>query len=309
MTYLVSIFLNVIVPILIFLIIGGILQRKFHFNLRAFSSLITYCLMPAAVFTSIYTTKIKYDVLLHIIGYLFIFSFCLMLISSLLSRLLKLDRGETAILKNSIVLMNAGNYGLPVSQLIFHANPLGLSIQIIVLVFQNLMTYTYGLYNLISATKNGLQIIQSFLRLPIIYAIILGGILHAFEIGIPNFIWVPIDQLAHSLVSIALILLGAQLSQIEFKTIFDKTIIVSSLGRLMLGPAVALLLIYVMRLDGVVAQSLFIASSFPISRNSATLALENDVYPNLAAQMVLLTTMLSSITVTFVVYLASVLFG
>lgn len=309
MTYLVSIFLNVIVPILIFLIIGGILQRKFHFNLRAFSSLITYCLMPAAVFTSIYTTKIKYDVLLHIIGYLFIFSFCLMLISSLLSRLLKLDRGEAAILKNSIVLMNAGNYGLPVSQLIFHANPLGLSIQIIVLVFQNLMTYTYGLYNLISATKNGLQIIQSFLRLPIIYAIILGGILHTFEIGIPSFIWVPIDQLAHSLVSIALILLGAQLSQIEFKTIFDKTIIVSSLGRLMLGPAVALLLIYLIGLDGVVAQSLFIASSFPISRNSATLALENDIYPNLAAQMVLLTTMLSSITVTFVVYLASVLFG
>ena len=204
--------------------------------------------------------------------------------------------------------MNAGNYGLPVSQLIFHANPLGLSIQIIVLVFQNMLTYTYGLYNLISATKNGWQIIKSFLQLPIIYAIILGGLLHGLQINIPDFIWVPVDQLANSLVSIALILLGAQLSQIQLRTILSKMIIVSSIGRLLIGPAIALILIYIMGLDGVIAQSLFIASSFPGSRNSATLALENDVYPNLAAQTVLVTTILSSLTVTVVVYLASVLF-
>lgn len=264
--------------------------------------------MPAAVFTNIYETKIQYGVLLHIIGYLVIFSLCSMIAGSLLSRMLKLDKGKAAIVKNSVVLMNAGNYGLPVSQLIFHSNPLGLSIQIIVLVFQNMMTYTYGLYNLISATKTGWQIIKSFFQLPIIYAIILGGVLHALKIKIPDFVWVPIDQLANSLVSIALILLGAQLSQIQYRTILSKVIIVSSIGRLIIGPGIALILIYIMGLDGVVAQSLFIASSFPVSRNSSTLALENDVYPNLAAQTVLFTTILSSITVTIVVYLSSVLF-
>lgn len=308
MYYLGIIFVNVIIPILILLIIGGILQSKFKFNLKAFSGLITYCLMPAAVFTNIYATDIKSDVLLEIIGYLLIFSLCLMIASWLLSKTLSMDRGEGAIFKNSVVLMNAGNYGLPVSQLIFSANPLGLSIQIIVLVFQNMLTYTYGLYNLISATKNGWQIIKSFLQLPIIYAIILGGLLHALHIKIPDFIWVPVDQLANSLVSIALILLGAQLSQIQLRTILSKMIIVSSIGRLLIGPAIALILIYIMGLDGVIAQSLFIASSFPVSRNSATLALENDVYPNLAAQTVLVTTILSSLTVTVVVYLASVLF-
>ena len=153
MTYLGIIFLNVIIPILLLLVIGAILQRKFSFNLKAFSSLITYCLMPAAVFTNIYETEIQFKVLLDIIGYLLIFSLCSMILGSLASRLMKLDKGETAIVKNSVVLMNAGNYGLPVSQLLFHANPLGLSIQIIVLVFQNMLTYTYGLYNLISASK------------------------------------------------------------------------------------------------------------------------------------------------------------
>jgi malate permease and related proteins len=93
------------------------------------------------------------------------------------------------------------------------------------------------------------------------------------------------------------------------RTILNKTIIVGSIGRLIIGPSIALILIYIMGLDGVVAQSLFIASSFPVSRNSATLALENDVHPDLAAQTVLFTTILSGITVTVVVYLASVLFG
>lgn len=309
MIYLGIIFLNVIIPILILIVIGGVLQKKFAFNLKAFSGFITYCLMPAAVFVNIYETKINYHVLLEIIGFLLIFSFISIIVGALMSKFLKLDKAETAIFKNSNLLNNAGNYGIPVSQLIFHNNPVGISIQIIVLVFQNLLTYTYGLYNLISATKNGLQIIKSFLQMPIIYAIILGGILHGLHIQIPEFMMIPIERLSDALIATALVLLGAQLSQIEMRTIFNKIIFVSSIGRLIIGPAIALILIYVMRLDGVIAQSLFIASSFPTSRNSATLALENDVSPNLAAQTVLFTTIVSSITVTIVVYLSTVLFG
>lgn len=309
MIYLGIIFLDVIIPILILLVIGAILQRKFAFNLKAFSSLITYCFMPAAVFINIYETKIDYQVLLKIIGYLLAFTFITMIVSSLFSKMLKLDKGEAAILKNSNLLMNAGNYGIPVSQLIFHTNPLGISIQIIVLVFQTLLTYTYGLYNLISATKNGLQIIKSFLQLPIIYAIVVASALNGLQIRLPEFMMIPIERLGDALIASALVLLGAQLVQIQMRTIFNKIIFVSSFGRLIIGPVVTLILIYVMGLDGVVAQSLLIASSFPTSRNSATLALENDVYPNLAAQTVLVTTILSSLTVTIVVYLSSVLFG
>ena len=297
-----------ILPILVLLLIGAGLQRKFTFNLRALSNLLTYCLLPAAVFINLYETEIEYHVLLEIIGYLIIFSLCIMVVSFLLSKFLRLEKGEAAIFKNSLSLINSGNYGIPVSQLIFQSNPLGISIQIIVMVFQNILTYTYGLYNLISTTKSGLEIIKSLLKLPIIHAMILGGLFNGFQLPIPTFIWIPISHLANAFLAIALILLGAQLAQIQFKTIFNRIILVSSLGRLVIGPAIALLLIYLMGLDGIVAQSLFIASSFPTSRNSSSLALEYDVYPNLAAQTVLFTTVLSSITVAIVVYVSTVLF-
>lgn len=75
-----------------------------------------------------------------------------------------------------------------------------------------------------------------------------------------------------------------------------------------MGPTVALLLIYALGIEGVIAQSLLIASAFPTSRNTATLALEYDVEPELHAQIVLYSTLLSSITVTFVIFLAMQLF-
>ncbi|MCG7335877.1 AEC family transporter [Sporosarcina sp. ACRSM] len=308
MTFLGLIFLQIITPILILIVIGGALQRKFAFNLRAISNLITYCLMPAAVFINVYKTEIEMQVLMQIIGYLIVFSLGLMVMASLVCKLLNLEKGDATVFKNGFSLMNSGNYGIPVSQLIFHANPLGISIQIIVMIFQNVLTYTYGLYNLIAATKSGLEILRELLRLPIIHALILGSLLNGFNVPIPSFIWLPIEHLSDAFLAIALLLLGAQLAQIQLKAMINKMVILTSFGRLIIGPAVSLLFIYLFGLDGVVAQSLFIASSFPTSRNSSTLALEYDVKPDLAAQTVLFTTILSSLTVTVVVYVSTVLF-
>lgn len=308
MSYIGVIFLNIIFPMLVLLAIGGVLQRKFNFNLKALSNLITYCLMPATVFVNIYLTEIDPKLLVDILIYLLLFGGILMAVGSVLSKVLKLDKGQAAVLKNSVSLINSGNYGLPVSQLVFQTHPLGMAVQIIVLVFQNILTFTYGLYNLISATKSGLEILRSLLKMPIIHALIIGGLLNALNVPIPKFLWLPIEHLSDAIIAVALITLGAQLIQIQFKFV-NKVIIAGSIGRLIVGPAVALILIYLMKIDGTVAQSLFIASSFPASRNSSSLALEYDVEPDLAAQTVLVTTLLSSLTVAFVIYLSTILFG
>ncbi|MDF2065457.1 AEC family transporter [Bacillus sp. Cr_A10] len=309
MVYLGMVFFQVVAPILIMLGIGAALQIKFQFNLKALSNLITYCLMPAAVFVNIYETKVNASVMTEIVLYLVIFSICLMILGTVVSKLLKLNRNQAAIYKNSIVLINSGNYGIPVSQMLFAANPLGTSIQIIIVIFQNIITYTYGLYNLISSTKSGLDILRSLLRLPLVHALIIGAVMNIWNIGIPISLRIPLDYLANAFISIALITLGAQLAQLDIKTIFNKVILTSTVGRLVLGPMLAFGLIMLMDIDGVVAQSLFIASAFPTSRNSSTLALEYDIEPSLAAQIVLFSTVVSCITVTIVIYLSKVLWG
>ncbi|PEY20026.1 transporter [Bacillus anthracis] len=303
----VFIILDVILPILILMLIGAILQRKFQFNLKQLSTLITYCLMPAAVFVNIYDIRIEIDLLLQIIYYLMLYSLSLIIVSHLISKTLKLEKGESAALKNSISLMNSGNYGLPVSQLIFSQNPVGVSIQIFIVIFQNLLTYSYGIYNLLSATKTIGGIIQSFLRLPVFHALVLGILFQSFTIQLPNSILLPLNQLANGFVAIALILLGAQLSNIKLN-FFHRVITWALIGRLLMGPLVAFAMIYLLNIDGIVAQSLFIASSFPTSRNTATIAMEYQIEPELHAQIVLFSTLFSIITVTVVIYLSYILF-
>lgn len=309
MGYLSMIFFQIVAPILILLVVGAILQKKFRFNLKALSHLITYCFMPAAVFISIYETEIELSVIGQLTMFIVLFIGSQMILSHYLAKLLKLDRQESAVFKNSVVLINSGNYGIPVAQMIFATQPIGIAIQVILVIFQNMTTYTYGLYNLISATKSGMDILRDFLRLPIIHALWLGALLNYLDVPIPQTIQIPLDYVAGGFVAVALITLGAQLSQIEMKTMFNKTIFVSCFTRLIVGPAVALLIIWLLGIDGVVAQSLFIASAFPTSRNSSSLALEYDIESATAAQTVLFSTIISCLTVTVVIYLSTFLFA
>lgn len=301
------IILEVILPILLLIVIGAFLQRKFDFKLQNFSTLITYCLMPAAVFINIYHIKIEFQVFSQIIYYVVIYSISLICISHIIAKLLKLEDGEGAALKNSISLMNSGNYGLPVSQFIFSQNPLGVSVQILILVFQNLLTYSYGMYNLLSATSSIKDIATFFLKLPVFHALLLGVFFQVFEIKLPQFALIPIEQLSDGFGSIALLILGAQLSKIKFK-FFHRVITISLIGRLLVGPMVSLAAIYILNIDGIIAQSLLIASSFPTSRNASTIAMEYQVEPELHAQIVLFSTLFSMLTVTGVIYLSYVLF-
>ncbi|KTT82316.1 transporter [Mammaliicoccus sciuri] len=298
---------EVLLPLLILIFVGFLLQRKFTFNLKHFSTLITYCLMPVAVFANIYDITIQMDLLLKVLYYIVAYSLVMILIGNLFAKVLNLQKGESAALKNSISLMNSGNYGLPVSQLIFSQNPIGVAVQIFVLIFQNLLTYSYGMYNLLSTTKSLKDIVISFLKLPVFHALILGIIFQVGHIKLSQVFLIPIHQISDSFAPIALILLGAQLAHIKLK-LLHRAIMGSLIGRLIIGPLIALSLIYLFHIDGVIAQSLFIASAFPTSRNTSTIAFEYDVEPELHAQIVLFSTLLSSITVSIVIYLSYILF-
>ena len=309
MNYLSMIFFQIVAPILVLLIVGGALQKKFQLNVKALASLVTYCFMPAAVFVNIYETSINMSVIVDVTLFIALFIGSQMVLSAIIAKVMGFDRAQSAVFKNSVVLINSGNYGIPVAQMIFATQPIGVAIQVILVIFQNMTTYTYGLYNLISTTKSGLAILKEFLKMPLIHALWIGALLNYLNLAIPKSISIPIHYTADAFVAVALITLGAQLAQLKFTAMFNKLALTSAFVRLLVGPAVALLVIWILKLDGVVAQSLFIASAFPTSRNSSSLALEYDVNADSAAQAVLFSTIVSCITVTVVIYISNILFG
>ena len=301
------ILLNVVLPVFSLIGVGVFLHRKFNFDMNTLSKLNTYFLMPCVSFVNIYQNNVGGETLLHILGFLLIQCTCLMMISTIISKVAKFDSGLSSTFKNSVVLNNSGNFGLPVSQLVFQHNQLGASIQIVVMIFQNLLTYTYGLLNSVSVDQRGIKAMKEFLKNPVIYAFLLGLILHTLHIKIPAFLWAPIKNTSNAFLAVALVTLGAQSAFLKFSR-FSLPLVLSLLGRLVLSPAIALLIVFILQLDGVTAQALFIASSFPTSRNSALFALEYGNHPEYAAQVVLMSTLLSMITVTTVVFLSTILF-
>jgi malate permease and related proteins len=302
-----TIVLNIILPVFILIGVGVFLHRKFSFDMNTLSKLNTFLLLPTLGFVNIYETSIGGGILAQIIGFLIFQNLVLMIFSAIIAKLFKFDRGLSATFKNSVVLNNSGNFGLPVSQLVFHTNTLGSSIQIVVMIFQNIITYTYGLMTSVSVNTKGLEAIKQFFKNPIIYALILGMIFNALAIEIPFFLWRPIEDISNAFLAIALITLGAQSAYLKVSKL-GLPLILSLIGRLILSPVIAFLIILLLNLEGTIAQALFIASSFPSSRNSALFALEYNNHPEYAAQAVLLSTFFSSITVTLVVYLAEIFF-
>ncbi|WP_373229126.1 AEC family transporter [Cohnella sp.] len=307
MDIILRIFLQVIFPVFLLLGAGVFLHRKYHFDMNTLSKMTTFVLMPTVGFVNIYQSSFTGDLLLTIVLFLVTQNLGLMIFSGVLARAMRLERRVAATFKNSIVLNNSGNYGLSVSQLVFQNNALGLSIQVIVTIFQNLLTHTYGLFNSVSVNVKGSKILPELLKLPIIHAIVLGFILKASDIAIPGFIWKPIENVSNAFLAIALFTLGAQVAYLKLRRP-SLPLFLSIFGRLIVSPLLAFLIIYTMGLQGITAQALLIASSYPSSRNTALFALEYDNDPDYAAETVLITTLLSGITVTAVVYMSKVIF-
>ncbi|WP_050181875.1 AEC family transporter [Domibacillus robiginosus] len=302
-----SVFLQIILPMFLLIAAGAFLHRKYTLHMPTLSGLTINFFLPMVCFVNIYETELSGKTAGIVFVYLLLFNGLLIIAALFISKLAGFDRKLSSSYQNSGVLSNSGNYGLPVSGLVFAANPLGLSVQIIISIFQNLLTYTWGFYNSVSASADSDKVLKKVLKLPVLHALIVAVILKAAGVGIPSFLWTPIENASNAFLAVALITLGAQCAYMKI-TSFSKPLVLAVVTRLFLSPAIGLLVIIMLNVHGTLAQAMFIASSFPTSRNSALLALEYDNYPEFASQAVIVTTILSSVTVAVVIYLAQIWF-
>jgi malate permease and related proteins len=307
MSIFISVLINVIVPMFLLVFAGAFLHRKFAFNLQTFSQLLIYFFLPVVGFLNIYESEMSRENIWLVLLYLLLFNAVLIAVSVIISKAFKFNRKLSATFQNSSVLSNSANFGLPVSSLVFVGNPLGLSIQVIVAIAQNILTYTWGFYNSVAASEEVNNVLKKIMKLPILHAVILSLLFKYFDIPIPQYLYTPLENAANGFVAIALITLGSQIAYIKIKSI-SRIVILSSLYRLILSPVIGLSIIFLLDIEGTIAQALFIASSFPSNRSASLLALEYDNYPEIASSIVVITTLASCMTVAVVIYLSELIF-
>lgn len=309
---------NNIVPIFTLIFLGYILNKAFELDIFTLTKINLYLFVPIFMFVNLYTTVIDLTLLKALVFGL-IMLVLNMLLASLVSKLRGYDLLLRSAFKNAVMFYNSGNIGVPLITLVFSSAPyviggqtpylsLAVTTQVMILVVQNVSTNTLGFFNAGRAHLNLKDSLIKILKVPTVYVIPLALIFKALPVDLTTTaFWPGLEFVRQGLISIALITLGVQLSRTTFNFKDRETYLAVTI-RLLGGPLLAFMLLKVMGISGIVAQTLMISSSVPTAVNTALIAVEFDNRPDFASQAVMVSTLLSTLTLTFVIYLARILF-
>jgi len=194
------------------------------------------------------------------------------------------------------VIFNSGNFGIPLAERAFGVA--GGAVQALILMTANVSVWVLGYLLLTAAHRPFHHALGEVVRTPVFLALIAALGLKAFNVRLPETLHYPLSTIALGLVPLALVTLGAQLAMRQGKPNWR-----------LVGPVVATKLIGLpLVMTGVVfalglwpwpGGMLIVASSAPSAVNALLLAVELDGDSEVAADAILWTTLLCSITVTF----------
>ncbi|PYF03710.1 AEC family transporter [Ureibacillus chungkukjangi] len=304
-----EIIVTIILPMFVLIISGTALNYKFNLNLNTLSNILIYFFLPIVCFFNIYNTSFEKAIIINIILYVVLYNVSLIVLTILYGKRLNLTFEESATFKNGAVLSNSANYGIPVSNLVFKTDPVGTSVQVIIAVIQNVLTYTWGFLNASSVNgKISKEQIKKMLKIPIIYGLLLAVIMKLFNLPIPSVLEIPLKQIDDGFIAIALLTLGAQISFKGMKQV-DKVVVNAIIIRVLFSQVISLLILFSLGITGLLAKALFLSSSFPSNRSAALIALEYNNVPDKAAAIVVYTTILSPFTVAINIILGNLIFG
>jgi len=298
---------EIIGPVFVLMLVGYIIQIKYKLDLSTLAKVNIYFLAPGFIFNAMYRAEFSGYFFFSILGFFILFVAIIFLISTLVGKALKLEGNRKTLFTNSTIFFNSGNYGVPVNALVFQGDPLATSIQVVALTFQNIFLFSYGIFSIRVSSKGKWRALLGYFRMPVLYGLVAGLLLNFFNVPLPDLVLVPAGHIANAMIGMALLTIGAQIATIKL-TKGLRLVYLSMLIRLIGGPIIAYLMILVFGLEGITAQALFIASAMPTSVNSSVVAQEYSDDPAFATQAVMFSTLASAITVTFVIYLARILF-
>lgn len=301
------IFANIILPIGLIVATGYIIQLKFGLDRSTLAKLSIHYVMPAFIFMSLYESSIDFALLINVMLFLIIYAAASFIVVKLIARLLGLSRDRTVLFTNSNLFYNAGNYGVPVNDLVFRSDPYAMSIQVMMVVFQNMFAFSYGIFSLSAKNVGRTKALLGYFKMPIFYGLVLGLTFNYFNIPVPAPVETSLDYMRSAMIGLVVFILGAQIAGIKFRRL-RWSALAGALSRLLIGPVLAIGLLLLFNIEGVVAQAILITTAMPAAVNSAIIAQEYSDDPEYAAEIVMMSTLLSALTVSSVIYIALAIF-
>ena len=249
---------------------------------------------PAIIIYSVTTTGLTFDIFKLYFYYYFLAILGFSIIGIIFLYFMKKD-----ILMElpPFILPNTGNMGLPICLFAYGSQGLGVAGAISSLII--LLHFTLGVF--LASKKFNFNII---LKSPNFYAIIISVMFLYYDVSMPNFVVNTTMLLTYAAIFLILMSLGIALTRIKVFS-FNKALI-SSFARVIIGPVVGFLVIKIFNLNGYAAGVLLIQCSMPsavLTYLVGSMYSPKKIVDNIAS-MIAVSTILSSVTVPIIVFIA-----
>ena len=261
---------------------------------KELSNLLLYIVLPAVIINS-YNVKSTPERVEGII-----ISFIVSLIALILSICVcALVYGKRKKIEHfGVSFSNAGFMGIPIATAIIgNENVFYISAFVALL---NILQWTYGVV-VMTESKDCIKL-DKLIKNPILIAMVIGLSIFFLQIPVPEVATKTISSLASLNAPTAMIILGVYLAQTDIKSVFvGKEMYITSFIRLVFIPVFTLLMLYFLPINQNIKLAVIIAASAPIGSNVAVFAQIYNLDYKHAVKTVCLTTILSVISMPFII--------
>lgn len=297
---------NIVLPIFLVMVVGYCTRKSGMINgdhVKAMNRLVFRIFLPLSLAKSLMTvdpdTPMNFSAMLFCMaGILATF----MAAAAVVPRFEKVDSRRGVLIQGAF-RSNYAIFGIPLAEALFPEGDGGMAAMMVlatVPLFNVLAVTTLEMYR--GGRCNVGKVLLGVLKNPLIWGCAFGFAILKLPFDLPEFAMSTVSKLASIASPLALFVLGAS---IDLKKLGGnaKALFWGVSTRLVIVPAVVLSLAILLGFRGPVFSALMIAFATPCAVSSYTMAAQMDGDEDLAAQLVMVTTVLSSLTIFCMVFL------
>ena len=281
---------------------GYILGKTLTVDSRTIGRMVFYIFSPLLVFNLMVTSQLNLQQALTTVAYTALVILIMGILAFIFGKIFRLSRPHLLAVIITVAFGNTGNYGLPLVKFAFGDEALAVAS-----IFYVTTTILFNTVGVVIASLGHLDLKSAILgvfKLPILYAVTIALLIKGFGVAIPLPLSRTIEIAANGAIPAMIILLGLELTRIEWTNSLRATGVGVAM-KLLLGPLVGLLLASLFGLQGHTRQGSVIEAAMPAAVATTVVATEYKLEPSLVTAIVFFGTLLSPLTLTpLIVFLA-----
>jgi len=293
-------FLQVLLPVFLIILSGFTLEKALRPDFKTLTDCSLYLFTPALVFSSLMRQELRPDLAGKLFLFMLLYTAVMLALSRTVSRLLRFDTDTRSALDLTTVVMNSGNYGLPLAYFAF--GQAGLQASILTFVMFSIPLGTLAIV-LAQGSKAPLgQALANTLRIPIFHGVLLAVLFKALGVQVSGTLLRPFELLGQAAIPLMLVLLGMQLARTR-RLVRPGFLGLSGALRLVAAPLLAWLLTALLGIQGVARAVVILQTSTPSAVLPLLYAVRFGTRPDLVASAIFVSTLCSAATLTVLLYL------